>query len=55
MREHWLLAIDEAAGRTVVTYAVAVRTLLPAFATRGAERDSLVRTITAMRKLVVED
>jgi ribosome-associated toxin RatA of RatAB toxin-antitoxin module len=44
--------IDEAAGATVVTYAIGVRTLLPPFLTLGSERDSLVETITAMRKVV---
>jgi len=34
-----------------VTYALAVRTVLPAFITRGAEQESLTETITAMRKL----
>jgi ribosome-associated toxin RatA of RatAB toxin-antitoxin module len=37
---------------SVVTYAIAVRTMLPAFLTGGAERDSLVDTVTALRKLV---
>jgi ribosome-associated toxin RatA of RatAB toxin-antitoxin module len=46
--------VDEAGGTSLVTYAIAVRTLLPAFATFGAERDSLTETITAMRKLAEE-
>jgi ribosome-associated toxin RatA of RatAB toxin-antitoxin module len=33
----------------VVTYAMAARTFLPAFLTRGAERDGLVETIKAVR------
>ena len=45
---HWHL--DEAAGGTLVTYAIAVRTILPAFATSGSERDSLVDTVKALRK-----
>jgi ribosome-associated toxin RatA of RatAB toxin-antitoxin module len=43
--------IDEAAGATVVTYAIAVRTLLPGFLTLGSERDSLAGTVTAMREV----
>jgi ribosome-associated toxin RatA of RatAB toxin-antitoxin module len=45
----------EAADRaSLVTYAIAVRTLVPAFLTLGSERDSLTETITAMRKLAEE-
>jgi ribosome-associated toxin RatA of RatAB toxin-antitoxin module len=46
--------VDEAGRASLVTYAIAVRTLLPAFVTRGAERDSLTDTVTKMRKLVEE-
>ena len=46
---YWQL--DEAPGGTLVTYALAVRTILPAFATSGSERDSLVDTVRALRKL----
>jgi hypothetical protein len=46
--------VDEADRSTLVTYAIAVRTLLPAFVTMGAERDSLLETVTALRKLVEE-
>jgi ribosome-associated toxin RatA of RatAB toxin-antitoxin module len=46
--------IDETDAASLVTYAIAVRTLLPGFITRGAEQDSLTETITAMRKLVEE-
>ena len=49
---YWQL--DEAADGTLVTYALAVRTILPAFATSGSERDSLVDTIRALRKLAEE-
>lgn len=49
---YWQL--DEAAGGTLVTYAIAVRTVLPAFVTSGSERDSLVDTIRALRKLAEE-
>jgi len=34
---------------TIVTYAMAARTVLPAFMTRGAERDGLVATLRAVR------
>jgi ribosome-associated toxin RatA of RatAB toxin-antitoxin module len=45
----------EAADRvSLVTYAIAVRTMVPAFLTLGAERDSLTETITGMRKLAEE-
>ncbi len=37
---------------SLVTYALAVRTLLPGFVTRGAERESLTETVVALRKLV---
>jgi ribosome-associated toxin RatA of RatAB toxin-antitoxin module len=46
--------IDETDAASLVTYAIAVRTLLPGFITRGAEQDSLIETVTAMRKLVEE-
>jgi ribosome-associated toxin RatA of RatAB toxin-antitoxin module len=46
--------IDEADAVSLVTYAIAVRTLLPNFIARGAEQDSLIETVTAMRKLVEE-
>jgi ribosome-associated toxin RatA of RatAB toxin-antitoxin module len=44
--------VDETSGGALVTYAIAVRTILPAFATAGSERQSVVDTITALRKLV---
>jgi ribosome-associated toxin RatA of RatAB toxin-antitoxin module len=46
--------VDESGRASLVTYAIAVRMLLPAFVTLGAERASLTETITAMRKLVEE-
>jgi hypothetical protein len=42
--------VDEAGACSRVTYAVATRTLLPAFVTRGAQRDSLVSTVEALRE-----
>ena len=46
--------VDPAGGGSLVTYAIAVRTILPGFVTLGAERRSLVDTIKRLRK-VVED
>jgi len=46
--------VDPAAGGSRVTYAIAVRTILPGFVTFGAERRSLVDTIERLRKLVEE-
>jgi ribosome-associated toxin RatA of RatAB toxin-antitoxin module len=46
--------VDPLDGASLVTYAIAVRTVLPAFVTRGSEQDSLTETVTAMRKLVEE-
>ena len=48
--------VDEASGGgTLVIYAIAVRTNLPAFATSGSERQSVIDTITSLRKLVESD
>ena len=44
--------VDEADAASLVTYAIAVRTMLPTFITRGAEGESLTETVVAMRKLV---
>jgi len=49
---YWQVA--EAAGGTLVTYAIGVRTVLPGFMTLGRERDSLVDTVRALRRLVEE-
>jgi ribosome-associated toxin RatA of RatAB toxin-antitoxin module len=43
--------VDPADAASLVTYAIAVRTVMPTFVTRGAERESLTETITALRKL----
>jgi len=43
--------VDRRDGASLVTYALAVRTVLPAFLTRAAERDSLVDTINGLRRL----
>jgi ribosome-associated toxin RatA of RatAB toxin-antitoxin module len=47
--------VDPADSGSLVTYAIAVRTILPGFATLGAERDSLVDTIKKLRKLVEDE
>jgi hypothetical protein len=47
---YWQL--DPAEGGSQVTYAIAVRTILPGFVTVGAQRESLVDTIKRLRKLV---
>lgn len=50
---YWL--VDATDGASLVTYAIAVRTRLPAALTGGAERDSLVSTMTALRKLAEDE
>jgi hypothetical protein len=42
--------VDDLGAESRVTYAVATRTHLPAFLTRGSQRDSLVATVEALRK-----
>ena len=46
--------VDPAEGGSLVTYAIAVRTILPGFLSLGAERRSLVDTIQRLRALVEE-
>jgi ribosome-associated toxin RatA of RatAB toxin-antitoxin module len=41
--------VDPHADGALVTYAMGARTVLPAFLTRGAERDGLVDTLKAVR------
>jgi hypothetical protein len=41
--------VDPSPRGTVVTYAMAARTVLPGFLTRGAEREGLVATLKAVR------
>jgi hypothetical protein len=41
--------VDDVGAESVVTYAVATRTLVPAFLTRGSHRESLVSTVEAVR------
>jgi ribosome-associated toxin RatA of RatAB toxin-antitoxin module len=47
--------VDEAREGTLVTYAFAFRTTLPAFATSGSERQSAFDTITSLRKVVASE
>jgi ribosome-associated toxin RatA of RatAB toxin-antitoxin module len=49
---YWQVDAANAERGSLVTYAVAVRTMLPAFVTGGAEAASLVETVTALRRLV---
>ncbi|HEX9820343.1 MAG TPA: SRPBCC family protein [Methylomirabilota bacterium] len=44
--------VDAAGDASLVTYAIAVRTILPGFVTRGSEQDSLTETVTSLRRLV---
>ena len=46
--------VDPAEADSLVTYAIAVRTSLPAFVTRSSERASLTDTVVALRKVVEE-
>ncbi len=49
-RDSWgYWQIDPRPPGVVLTYAMAARTVLPAFLTRGAERDGLVETVRAVR------
>jgi ribosome-associated toxin RatA of RatAB toxin-antitoxin module len=50
---YWL--VEDADRYSLVTYAIAVKTRLPTILTGGAERDSLVSTITALRSLAEEE
>jgi ribosome-associated toxin RatA of RatAB toxin-antitoxin module len=50
-RESWgYWQIEPDPRGAMVTYAMAARTVLPAFLTRGAERDGLVETLKAVRQ-----
>jgi ribosome-associated toxin RatA of RatAB toxin-antitoxin module len=49
-RDSWgYWQIEPVGGGVVLTYAMAARTILPAFLTRGAERNGLVETLRAVR------
>jgi hypothetical protein len=47
---YWQIDPDE--HGVLLTYAMAARTVLPSFMTRGAERDGLVETVHAVRRRV---
>ena len=49
---YWQVDRMDAGDASLVTYAIAVRTLVPTLIAGGAERGSLVDTVTALRKLV---
>jgi hypothetical protein len=50
-RDNWGYWQIEPHGRDVLlTYAMAARTMLPAFVVRNAERDGLVETLKAVRE-----
>lgn len=48
---YWLVEARPGGG-SQVTYAIGVRSYLPGFMTAGSERDSLVDTITGLRRVV---
>lgn len=49
-RESWgYWQVEPYGPDAVVTYAMAARTVLPAFLTRGSERDGLIETLMAVR------
>ncbi len=55
-RESWgYWQLDPRPSGVVVTYAMAARTVLPAFLTRGAEREGLVETVKAVRERAEQD
>jgi ribosome-associated toxin RatA of RatAB toxin-antitoxin module len=49
---YWQIDPTSAGNASLVTYAIAVRTMLPAFVTAGSESASLTETITRLRNLV---
>ena len=49
---YWQVNPTDDGGASLVTYAIAVRTMLPAFVTAGGESASLSETMIALRKLV---
>jgi len=49
---YWQIDPTDAGDASLVTYAIAVRTVLPAFVVAGGESASLTETVTALRKLV---
>jgi hypothetical protein len=50
-RDSWgYWQIEPRTQDVILTYAMAARTILPSFVTRGAERDGLVETLRAVRE-----
>ena len=49
---YWQVNPTDNGDASLVTYAIAVRTMLPAFVTAGGESASLTETVMALRKLV---
>ncbi len=49
---YWL--VEARPGGSLVTYAIAVRSYVPAFLTAGSERASLVDTVTRLRRVVAD-
>jgi ribosome-associated toxin RatA of RatAB toxin-antitoxin module len=47
---YWL--VEARPGGSLVTYAIAVRSYVPAFLTAGSERESLVDTVNGLRRVV---
>lgn len=47
--------VDETERASLVTYAIAVRTMLPGFVTGSSERDSLTETILGLRRVVEQE
>lgn len=46
--------VEARPGGSLVTYAIAVRSYVPAFLTAGSERASLVETVTGLRRVVAD-
>jgi ribosome-associated toxin RatA of RatAB toxin-antitoxin module len=49
---YWQISPTDDGNASLVTYAIAVRTMLPAFVTAAGESSSLSETMNALRKLV---
>ena len=49
---YWQINSTDDGAASLVTYAIAVRTMLPASVTAGGENASLAETMMALRKLV---
>ena len=49
---YWQIDPTRSGNASLVTYAIAVRTMLPAFVTAGGESASLTETVIRLRNLV---